>query len=316
MTTWSSESHTPLFSEGGSSGAGYSEIATYLRCPKEYQLQQVRGVVVPRVEEPEYFVIGSIVHAGRQRWLARNCDTGAETWSLIKADVRKVIEEAKLPVGVNVEDTGLRYVAEYVEHYSMRPKPRTIAVEYLLGPVTLFDGEDARYARTARLDDISEYSESGGRLAIGECKTTGASIADCVQEYTLHGQPLLQRILWERAEQGQAVWGPVDCVVLDVVKKGYKGKRCEFQRVVLTLTDFSMSWYRAQLHAAVVASREVKWDSQVERRITSCTRTSGGRRVPCQYRDICQFGEGAALGFRLKDGSMLHESTEGVKPWE
>ncbi len=308
--------HTPIFNDGGPSGAGYSEISTYLRCPKEYQLQQIRGLVKPRVEEPEHFVIGSMCHAGRQRWLARNCFVDTETWDLIRADVKKVGEEANLPVGANVEDTALRYITEYVEHYSMRPKPRCIAVEHLLGPTTLFDDEPPEYARTARLDDISEYPEAGMRLCIGELKTTGATIADCISEYTLHGQPMLQKILWDRAPQGAAVWGGVNCVMLDVLVKGRQGKRCEFARVPLDITEHALSWYRRDLHAAVKASREVKFDSQVERRVTSCTRVAGGRRVACQFRDLCQHGKAASLEFRMKDGSMLTDHQGEAMPWE
>jgi len=308
--------HTPLFSDGGASGAGYSELAPYLRCPKEYQLQQIRGVTVPTSQERDYFVVGSLVHAGRNRWLARNCDLGDETWGLIKSDLTKVIEGYNLPVGRDVYDVGLRYVTEYVEHWSMRAKPRTLAVEYLLGPTTLDDEDGAEHARTARLDDISEYPETGGKLAIGELKTTGSSVADCVAEYTLHGQPILQRVLWDRAPQGKAVWGGVDLFVLDVVRKGYQGKRCEFARIPVQVTAQSLEWGSKWLRKAVKESRQVKWDSDVERRVSSCTRVSSGRRVPCQYRDLCQYGRSGTAGFRLADGSLLTEYTGEVKPWD
>jgi len=129
---------------------------------------------------------------------------------------------------------------------------------------------------------------------------------------------MLQKLLWSRAFQGAHVWGSVAGVVLDVIKKGYKGKRCEFARVALTITEHQLEWYRRDLQAAVMKSREVKWDSQVERRVTSCTRTSGGRRVPCTYQALCQFGKSASLDYRMGDGSLLteHEGVNGVMPWE
>lgn len=308
--------HTPLFSEGGASGAGYSELAPFLRCPKEYQLQNVRGITTPTVQEKEYLVVGSLLHAGRNRWLARNCGLDADTWNLMRDDMTKVIESYTLPVGRDVYDTSLRYVNEYVEHWSMRAKPRTLAVEWLLGPTALWEGDGPEHARTARLDDVSEYPEAGGRLAIGEMKSTGASVADCIAEYTLHGQPTLQRILWDESPQGRAVWGAVDVFVLDIVRKGYQGKRCEFARVPVQVTEHQLAWGRKWLRDAVMKSRLVKWDSDVERRVSSCTRVSSGRRVPCQYRELCQFGASASVGYRLRDGSLLTEYEGEVKPWE
>lgn len=306
--------HTPLFSDGGPSGAGYSEFAPYLRCPKEYQLQQVRGITVPASQEKEPLVIGQLCHAGRNRWLARNCATDAMTWVLMKSDMTKVVESMDLPIGMTVYDTALRYITEYVEHWSMRAKPRTLAVEWLLGPTAL--AEIGGHERTARLDDIGEYPETGGKLAIGELKTTGSSVADCIAEYTLHGQPIMQRTLWDAAPQGKETWGAVDMFVLDIIQKGWQGKRCAFARIPIQVTDHALAWGKRWLNEAVIASRKVEWGSDVERRISSCTRVSAGRRVACQYRDLCQYGKSAAVGYRLADGRLLSEYEGEVKPWD
>ena len=61
----------PIHNEGGASGAGWSEIAAYLRCPKEYQLAKVRGIIKPTAATPDYFGRSEERRVGkecRSRW--------------------------------------------------------------------------------------------------------------------------------------------------------------------------------------------------------------------------------------------------------
>lgn len=302
--------------EGGPSGLGYSEIESYLRCPKEYQLAAVREVCRPTAQSPDYFAIGSFVHAGRARWFSCKQQTDDATWQQIRADVTKAREELPLPCSDEAEFTALRYLQEYVDHWSVRAKPDIVAVEHLLGPMRL---EGAASERTARLDDFGFYPEAGG-LAIGECKTTAAPISDCVNQYTLHGQPLLQRLLWDIAPQGAELYGAVRGMVLDVIQKGYAGRRCQFARIFVAADPRPLAWFKQELVRALDAKSGMTWDSKPERRITSCTRLVGKARVACHFRELCQHGRPAAIEYAFKSGGSLLEwkSVPGKEtaPWD
>ncbi len=307
-----------MWSEGGPSGAGYSELEPFLRCEKEYQLAKVREITKPTAQTPDYFAVGSFVHAGRARWLASGCGVGAEVWDAIRADVDATRSSLPLPCSEQSVSDALRFIQEYVDHWSVREKPKIVAVEHLLGPSDLLDGADS--ARTARLDDFGFYPEAGGALCIGECKTTTAPISDVANQYTLHGQPTLQRLLWDAAPQGAATYGTVAGMVLDVVQKGYGGKRCAFSRIFVPHDDRVLLWAKSSLAKATIAKNALAWDSEAERRITSCTRLIGKARVACAYRDLCQSGKAGAAGYVFKDGRRIveWEPTEGqtVPPWE
>lgn len=308
---------TPQFNEGGPSGLGYSEIESYLRCPKEYQYEKIRGISRPTSSSPDYFAVGSFVHAGRARWFANKQRTDDETWQQIRADVQKTRESLPLPCSDDAERDALRYLQEYVDHWSVRPKPNIAAVEHLLGPVSLGDVSEPHLQRTARLDDFGFYPEAGG-MAIGECKTTAAPISDCVNQYTLHGQPVLQKILWDLAPQGKDTYGEVRGTVLDVIQKGYGGRRCQFARIFIEIQPRVQSWWHAELTKALQQKAAMKYHSVVERRITSCTRLAGKARVACQFRDLCQHGESAAVQY-VMDGRGLHEwqgSDTDPNPWD
>jgi hypothetical protein len=81
----------------------------------------------------------------------------------------------------------------------------------------------------------------------------------------------------------------------------------------------SRVWWARALSKAIREAREVTWDSEVDRRVTSCTEMSGSRRVACPYRDLCQHGRDAALQFVTADGNRLtdYEPREGQEkmPW-
>lgn len=307
-----------MWNEGGASGAGYSELEPYLRCPKEYQLAKVRGISHPTSVIPDYFAVGAFVHAGRARWFAAAQGLGSEVWEQIRADITATREGFPLPCNEGAERDALRFIQEYVDHWSVREKPKIVAVEHLLGPSDLLDGADS--ARTARLDDFGFYAEAGGSLAIGECKTTNGSISDVANQYTLHGQPTLQRLLWDAAPQGAATYGQVVGMVLDVIKKGYGGRRCEFSRIFVPHDDRVQLWAKSELARATIAKNAVEWDSEVSRNMTACTRLIGKARVACTFRDLCMHGKTGAAGFVFRDGKRITEWTPDVgqtlPPWE
>jgi PD-(D/E)XK nuclease superfamily len=304
-----------LFNEGGPSGQGYSEVEAYLRCPKEYQYAKVRGIGKPQSQTPDYFAVGTFLHAGRARWFASKFATSAEVWQQMRDDVSKTRSELPLPCSDAAESTALRYLQEYVDHWGVRPLPKPVAVEHLLGPTKL-----EQHERTARLDDFGFYPEAGGKLAIGELKTTSAPISDVANQYTLHGQPLLQRILWDSAPQGAATFGSVAGMVLDVVQKGYGGKRCTFGRLFVEMDDRPLAWYKAALARALAEKELLTWNSEPERRITSCTRLIGKARVACEFRDMCQSGRAGAIGFVTADGAQLADFQPSpgkeAMPWD
>lgn len=306
-----------MFNEGGPSGLGYSEIESFLRCPKEYQYDKVRSIHRPTAQSPDYFAVGSFVHAGRARWLASGQSVAAEVWDSIKADIQKTREGLELPCSDDAERTALRYIQEYIDHWSVRAKPDIVAVEHLLGPTQLSGHVGTE--RTARLDDFGFYPEAGG-LAIGECKTTSAAVSDVANQYTLHGQPALQKILWDTAPQGAQTYGPVKGMVLDVVQKGYGGKRCQFARLFVAIPERVTEWLKTEMVMALRLKAEMDWDSEPERRVTSCTRLIGRGRVSCPYRELCMYGKSASLEYAFKDGHSLTEwqQSEGktVNPWD
>ena len=306
-----------LWNEGGASGAGYSELEPWLRCEKEYQLAQVRGISHPTSVIPDYFAVGAFVHAGRARWFASAQGLGDEVWQQIRADITATREGFPLPCNEGAERDALRFVQEYVDYWSVREKPKIVAVEHMLGPADLLDGADS--ARTARLDDFGFYPEAGGALCIGECKTTNGSVGDVANQYTLHGQPTLQRLLWDAAPQGRATYGEVAGMVLDVIKKGYGGKRCEFSRIFIPHDERVQLWAKSELAKATIAKNATVWDSDTRRNMTACTRLIGKARVACGFRDLCMSGRGGAAGYVFRDGSRIVEwkPTEGqtVPPW-
>lgn len=314
---------TPMWSEGGPSGLGWSEIETYLRCPKEYQFAAVRKFSKPMTNTPDYFAIGSFLHAGRARWFAENFSQSDETWKKMIEDIDKVRSELPLPTSDLAYSTALRYLQEYVEHWAIRERPKIVAVEHMLGP-TRIETRPISWAplteRTARLDDFGFYPEAGGRLMIGECKTTAGNISDVANQYTLHGQPALQNLLWKLAPQGEAMYGPVGGMVLDVIQKGQGNKRCEFARLVVDVPERVQQIVRNQLCEALARRHDVTWNTAEERRVTSCTRLIGKARVACAYRDVCLYGRAGTMGMTFEDGSPVPnwQPSEGKEdaPWD
>lgn len=308
-------------SPDGPSSAGWHKIQSFLECPKKYQFSQVRGIYAPTAETPDYFAIGQLFHVAKAHWFARHFADDEGTRAAIRTRVAKAADKAKLPISAKAQQQALRYFEEYVHHWKMRPKPKVLAAEYDIGPAPIaphLTGTQATW-RTARLDDVSYYEESGGRLAIGESKTTSGSINDCINEYTLHGQPMLQLLLWKTAPQGEAMHGPVSGVVLDVIKKGYS-EPSKFSRVWLPINNDALAWYAKTLHHAVLHAASMHWDNDVPRNITSCTRMAGRARVACEFRELCMHGRSAAVRYLLPGGKSLSkwvpDEDHTVPPWK
>ena len=300
----------PIHNEGGASGAGWSEIAAYLRCPKEYQLAKVRGIIKPTAATPDYFAVGSMVHAGRAAWLSRKQAMDSETDAFVASEmarVRQEYEDKNQPVSEKAVTDAARIINEYRDHYSMRIAPRTVAVEHFIGPFTLDDADGPEQARTGRLDDFGFYEEFGGRLAIGECKTTSGTPAQVMREYELHGQPALYDLLWNRAPQGAAQYGPIAGIVFDVIQKGYGGKKCVFARIPIEVPERVKEWQRQELRAAIAQAKALQADSPARRNITACTRASGNGRVKCTFHALCMYGGAARGEYAHADGSPLVE---------
>jgi hypothetical protein len=307
----------PLLGEGGPSPFGYHAVESYLWCPKEYQYDKVRKVTVPRAATPDYFAVGSMVHAGRAKWFAEKFNMATESIAAVMQATEDAAAKYPLPVSGEAIKEAKRYVTEYIEHYSIQAKPKVIAAEYPIEGDLYVPFVSTK--RTARLDDVSFYAEAQGKLCVGECKTTGSDIPSTVLQYTMHGQPSLQVLLWKK--NAAHMYGDVAGVMLDIIKKGYKGKRCEFARRFVEVTPHMLAWYERSLAANVVDAGLVKWDSEPERRITSCTRMVGRGRVQCRYFDLCRFGRDAALSYVTEnDGKRLtdYEPKPGQEkmPWE
>lgn len=308
-----------VLNKGGASPAGWSSIESFLRCPKEFQLAHVRGIKKPDRVTKDALGIGSLFHAGRSVLFARRFSLSSEVFREIEQLCEQTAESFELPVNDAAVQKAKQIVTEYAEFWGKRPTPTPLFVEHLVGPAEFADG--FHETRTARLDDVSFYPEAGNRLCIGEAKTTSTTVADVENTYTLHGQPLLQHLLWRRdAANGAATNGQVAGTLLDVVVKKYDSKeKTGFGRVFVPVTEYVLNWYAPSLARYVLASRGVTWDSEVPRNPTACTRQYGRMRAPCEFRDLCQHGKSATGMYSLKDGSSLKDQTKwkGMKaPWE
>lgn len=305
---------------GGVSPAGYHSIETGLWCGKNYQFANIRGLFKPQHQTPDYFGVGLCFHAGRARWFSLRFATDAKAWLSIEEAITLESENQRLPISLNAVATTLKYMKEYVANWERRPRPKPIVAEHLLGPTALVAGDPFTLWRTARIDDASHYPEAGGKLCIGEAKTTGGSINDCVNQYTLHGQPMLQLCLWEMDPNGAAKYGPAAGVMLDVLAKGYGGKKSSFARVFVPTPQHAMTWFRQEFRRELREIAAIEWDSEPHRRITSCTRMMGKARIECQFRELCMHGKSASGNYVMRDGSSLLKFKPDVErkkmPWE
>lgn len=302
--------------EGGASSHGWHRLESFLLCPKMYQLQQVRGIKRKLAAVPDAFAVGTLFHCGRASWFANGFGTDEATFQVVKQDMESAAAKNPEPVTPGAQSIALRYIQEYIQHWRMRPNPRPIATEYLLGP-TRIAGEGTE--RTARLDDIGHYPEADGRLCIGEAKTTSTTIADTAMQYEQHGQPMLQALLWRLDPLGEATHGPIAGVMLDIVVKGYD-RPCKFGRVFVKISQRQLDWYSKGLESYLHEANLVTWNSPELRNITACTRMIGRMRRDCPYKTLCAYGQSGAVGYVGADGESLlrWKPSEGqfVPPWD
>lgn len=313
--------HGILIGKGGVSEKGFHQVLPYLNCAKEYQLARVRGIRLAQAETKAGLAEGSMFHAGRAIWFGSNFQTGQNIWNQMVSEVESEAEKMNLPTTKEATRNALKYLQEYVEHWSGRPKPRVLAVEHKLGPVPM-DADDPLFTyRTARVDDVSHYEEAGGALCIGEAKTTSLSASEVQKVYELHGQPLLQHYLYRASKVGAQKLGNALGSMLDVVQKGYGKKKSKFTRIFLPITEFSLQWFATDMRERLRASQQITWDSKADRNITACTRVAGGHLFPCEFRFLCQNGPNATGRYVIGEkGESLkaHVPSDGKKamPWE
>lgn len=311
----------PLGLADGPSAAGWHKVESGFRCFKEYQYGEIRGITNPQADMPDPFAIGQMMHVGKAHWFSKHFSTDETVLSGIRDRMLEAAEKSKLPMSLDAQRSALRYFTEYVEHYRVRAKPKVLAAEYDIGPAPLDPGDPEFLWRTARLDDVSWYPEGGGALFIGEAKTTSTSVNDAVNQYSLHGQPMLQALLWKVAPQGEAKHGPIAGVMLDVIVKGYGGKKSTFARLPLPITQRALDWYAKNFRQRLRQLANVEWDTDVPRNIQACTRMVGRSRMACPFRDLCMHGRSATTKYVFKkDGSSLLSwkptETQTVNPWD
>lgn len=303
----------------GASPRGWHAIVSKFLCDKKFQLEHRWKVHKPMTATPDALGTGGLFHQGRAHWFNSGFASDAKYQSQMHDFVREAALLYPLPVKEDVITRTLSYLDQYVEYWSARVRPKVLGVEYkltanILGPE--FDD------RTARLDDVSQYPDTAPAWsnAIGECKTTSVSVADAVLEYTLHGQPVKQAILWEMAPEGERKHGPIDFIMLDVIVKGYGKEKCKFGRVPIRITDYTKNWYLPMLARQVKEAEAITTETPVLRNITNCTRLIGRMRVPCEYMDLCQRGKSAAVAYVDEKGVALsnekYTKREGAKPWD
>ena len=302
----------------GASAHGWHRINSYLECPFKYQQEQVRGIKVPRDQTPAPFTVGLIHHALRARWFANRFSTAPDNWPSLLAAMEQARLDASEPMDEEHIREGLNLFEFYMGHCAKLPHPDPVAAEYLVQS-KLNPSDPDELVFSARLDDVSRYPEAQGKLCLGESKTT-SDIAGTINEYTLHGQPMLQAALWEVAPQGAQLHGSVAGVMLDIVRKPYGKVPAKCVRQFMPLNRDALLWFVDDLREQKAKALQITWDSKVQRNITSCTRMYGRMRIECPYRQMCMYGRTAAGNYVLPDGSALNEWTpsEGrtVEPWK
>lgn len=317
-------SDIPIPPPPGPTAEGWHAISDLFDCPKKYQFSQIRKIREPSNQLPSPLSIGLAFHAGRARWFTRNFSLSPETWTEIQGAIRHELARQELPSSLDSERRALIYMQEYMQYWGRLPKPQSIVTEHFIGPTPVLDLlHELGFSptRTARLDDVSIYAEGGNGRWIGEAKTTSQTIDQSVDEYTLHGQPMLQLTLYKLAPQGEQLHGPVDGVMLDITQKTYdKLKPAKFARVALSISSYALKWYAEELVERLKLAREIDWNSKPSRNIASCTKSIGRARVACPFRELCRYG--AAARGRFVDSNGLNliawrpSAGKEVPPWE
>lgn len=301
----------------GASPRGWHAIESMFHCGKKFELEHYWKVRRPITMTPDALGVGGLFHQGRAHWFHHGFPTGADYWETMKAFVEEAALLYALPVKDDTIHRTLNYLDQYATYWSARVKPRVKHVEYPLKASILPPEFDDR---TARIDDVSEYPDSNWKLAIGECKTASTDVNRVISEYTLHGQPVKQVILWEAAENGERQYGPVEYVLLDIIIKGYGKEKCQFARSAVRVYDHTKNWFLPMLAHKVTEAQRIMDGNPGERNITSCTRAIGKMLVPCTFRDLCQRGKSATPAYVDATGTALsspkYTKMDGRKPWD
>lgn len=290
---------SPKASTGGSE-FGYHSIESFVKCAKKYQLGQVRKVRAPKVQEPHALAVGTLAHAGRARWFTTGFGTDEQSWNSVKNAVQEQEEQLKLPTSNKAVVETLLMLAQYTDHWSQQPRPTVLAAEYELGPVPFDGSEDRSLNRTARVDDVSYYPEGAGQLWLGDLKTDASGAKNLKSKYELHGQPMLQLLLWEVAPNGKVQHGPVAGWMIDCIKKpSYGSGHYEFCRIPMRYPAWVLSWFKRSFAEQIRAAASITWDSDALRNVTACSemyesRWGGASRAACEFQALCKQGPDAA----------------------
>jgi hypothetical protein len=296
----------------GASDKGWHQIQPITICPKEYQLSRVRHITPRNAFMRDPLAIGLLLHVGRAQWL--NDGYKGKLW---RKAMRSFYEEIPQQHGGLRLNPGVWETAEstfegYVSHWAIRPKPKVLAVEYLLKPRGLTPDAPEWAWRGGRLDSIERDAQG---TWIGECKSTSNSAGRVHDTYEANGQTLLYAALWGEEETER--FGPLAGILLDVMKKSTPGAPAKFwPRIRLPISDLlhPLKSFKRDFTTWVMQSHLVDWNASVERRWT-CQRETH----QCEYKDLCLLGKKASHLYTLEDGSPLNlfkrQPGKEVLPW-
>lgn len=280
---------------------------------KEYQLAWIRKIRVPQAITPEPLAVGLRVHAGRARWFSSNFRQDEVTWAGVKRAMLEEGEHTLLPLSESSLRFATSIMEQFIEHWGRLPKPRVLAAEIEVS------GMVGNHLRTNRLDDISIHPGTTVPMP-GECKTTSGGIDELATRYKMHGQ-LLHQMAVLRAQQAQAFGPPAltTNVMMDIIKKGYGGKRHQFARVPIHFTERSIAWFGRALSAKLDEAKALTWNSKPHRS-PACVRKEGNATIECPFLRLCNYGPQAAGHYVTEDGMRLTDWAPSpgkeVPPWD
>ncbi|MBU6430536.1 MAG: PD-(D/E)XK nuclease family protein, partial [Cyanobacteria bacterium REEB65] len=286
---------------------------------KRYQYQEVRKILTPATQTPPHFAIGLIFAAMRREWFGLKFESDAKAWEHLKRAAQEEAELQRLPINHKDEAFALAFFGQYIDFWLKRPRPKPLATELKLGPVTLRDEDPKEHTRTAKLDDLSYYPEAGGALCIGEAKTTSGDPSGVIRQYEFHVQPLLYNCLYKRSKRGERKFGKVAGVVLDIACKPYENKKPTFARAFVEIRPEVLTSFAESTAYYVSVAKQIGWDTPVMRAY-HCTEMQGRARVDCPYKSMCRFGKAGAGHYVMQDGTSLlkYKPVPGAMcmPWE
>lgn len=292
----------------GASEKGWHEIEPFVRCPQEYKFRRVLQLRQKAPFMADALSTGICVHAARAQWLHDKYK--GDDWRRAIAVAVKAHEDAGQPLAPAASAVALDCMQAYVNHWSLRPKPIPLAVEYTIAPRALTPDAPTWTWRSARLDSIERYR---GKVWIGECKTTSAHAGQVERRYRLHGQLLLQCALWGDEENQR--FGPLAGILLDVIVKP-SGKRpakaCARIPVPLSELTPAIEWFKRDFPQWIMQASLIDWNTRPQRRPTACEN--------CDFNHICRKGRAGTAGFIFPDGSKVSDWTpteeRTLPPWK